>query len=594
MNMFDRATKLRWRRRFRRSRRQVEDIGVQAEEQLEQHIFKRLGRFALVRRFVVGWVALFALLISAVLLQLNWLGQHYQSAKPVTGGIFTEGIMGNFTNASPLYASGAVDSSVSKLVFAGLLKYDQNGVLQADLAARWSADDKGSVYKVTLKPDLKWQDGQPLTAEDVVFTYQIIQNPETKSPLNGSWQGVKIEAKDARTIVFTLPNALASFPYSLTNGIIPKHILKDVAPAQMRSVRFDTANPVGAGPFAWEGLEVTGDGPDQRHERIALKPNPYYHGGTPKLKRFVIQTFGDEKSMLKSYKDNELTAMSGLSSTSDLEKDISTQEYSISYMAEVGVFFRNSQEILADKKIRQALVAGVDTAGVLNELSYPAAPARGPLLPFQLGYNKDLTQLPYNVKLANQWLDEAGWVKGNDGYRTKAGKQLSFQLYAQSNNEYAAVTQRLQSMWKAIGVKVEVLLQSDEDLQRPVSDHRYDALLYGISLGRDPDVFAYWHSTQASSLAVNRLNFSEYKSTAADKALEAGRTRADPSLRAVKYKPFLEAWRTDAPAVMLYRPRYLYVSNTQIAGFNVTLLNNSSDRYANVENWMIRQAKIAN
>src|ERR1700712_2290802 len=103
--MINRTTKLRWRRRVRRSKRQVEELGNQAEEGLERHFFKRLSRLTKVRRFVAAWILLFVLMIGVVLFQTRSLGQYYLVKKPTNGGIFTEGILGSFTNASPLYAS---------------------------------------------------------------------------------------------------------------------------------------------------------------------------------------------------------------------------------------------------------------------------------------------------------------------------------------------------------------------------------------------------------------------------------------------------------------------------------------------------------
>jgi peptide/nickel transport system substrate-binding protein len=593
--MIDRTTKLRWRRRLRRSRRQVEDLGVQAEEQLEQHFIRRLSRLASVRRFIFGWTLLLLFLISGVVYQIMNLSHHYQTLEPVAGGIYSEGILGTFTNANPLYANSAVDSAVSRLLFAGLLKYDQNGKLVGDLAEKWSADETGTLYTVVLKPDLRWHDGHALTAADVLFTYQTIQNPDAKSSLFTSWQGIKVQAVNARTLTFAVPSVLASFPYSLTNGIVPKHLLAQVPVAQLRSIQFDTVSPVGSGPFRWEAIQVDGETPDTRRQQIALAPNKYYYNGAPKLQQFKIRTFMDEKSMVTSFQHKEIIAMSGLDATPDtFAKDANIREHNIPIMGQVGVFFRVPQEVLQDVKVRQALVQAVDQNGLLNSFGYPVIATHEPFLNFQLGYAKDLQQLPYNQAQAAKLLDQAGWVKGNDGIRTKGGKPLTFQLYSQSTSEYAHLTQQLQVAWRAIGVQAQVLLQPDTDIQDTVSKHAYDALLYGISLGPDPDVFAYWHSSQASTLSATRFNFSEYKSSVADKALEAGRTRTDPALRAVKYRPFLEAWRNDAPALLLYQPRYLYVTNGDVNGFRPRMINSNIDRYANVEQWMIKLGRVNN
>lgn len=590
--MVDRTTKLRWRRRMRRSRRQVEDLGVQAEEQIEQHFFKRLNRLATVRRFVASWVILIGLLIGGVFYQLSALGKHYQSVVPVPGGTLTEGILGSFTNANPLYATGPVDSAVSRLLFAGLLKYDEQNALVGDLAESWTANEAEKTYTVVLRPNLKWQDGEDLTADDVVFTYKTIQNPDARSPFFSSWQKIQVEKVNARTIRFTLPSALASFPHGMTNGIVPKHLLESTPPAQLRSIRFDTVEPIGSGPFKLSALEVSGDTPETRSEQLALVPNEYYYAGRPKLQQFKIKSFLSEKAMLADFEKRELTSMSGLTEVPDtFAKDTTVHDYNIPLTGEVGVFFRTTQEVLQDVKVRQALVQGVDQNEIIKGLGYPVRAVRSPLLPTQMGSNKDLVQLPYDTAQANKLLDEAGWVKGKDGIRTKNNLPLSFGLYAQNTSENTYITQKLQSSWRALGVDAKVLLQSDSDLQTNVAAHNYDALLYGISIGTDPDVFAYWHSSQGDSRAANRVNFSEYRSVTADRSLEAGRNRADPELRAIKYRPFLQAWRTDAPALMLYQPRYLYISREIIYNLNPKLMNRGSDRYANVHNWMIRTEK---
>ncbi len=591
--MIDRTTKLRWRRRFRQRKHQVEDLGFQAEENIERHFFKRLSRLADVRRFVVGWVLLFVLLIGGVVYQASTLGTYYKTLQPVAGGTYTEGILGSFTNANPIYATGPVDSAASRLLFASLLKYDDKNQLVTDLAESWSVDAKEMTYTVVLKKNLTWQDGKPLTAKDVVFTYKTIQDPDAKSPLLASWQGIQVSAKDDQTVTFVLPNALSAFPHSLVNGIIPVHILGAIPSAQMRATRFNTVDPIGSGPFVWDAVELSNDAVSDRQGRIGLLPNDRYHGGSPALSKYIIRFFANEKQMLTSFENHELTAMSGIESLADTFKtDESVRQYNIPLTAQVMVFFRNSQEILTDVKVRQALVQSIDQNDLLQNLGFPVIAAREPFLPNQPGYNAAVTQLNYDVKKANETLDQAGWALAADGIRAKAGKQLTFKLYSQSTSEYAYVTQKLQSDWRKIGVKVEVMLQPDSDLQNTVAYHSYDALLYGISLGPDPDAYAYWGSTQADERAANRVNFSEYKSAVADRALEGGRTRTDPVLRTQKYKPFLEAWRNDAPALALYQPRYLYVTRDTVFGLSPTVMNVATDRYSNVDNWMIRQEKV--
>jgi len=523
--MIDRSTKLRWRRRFRRSRRQVEDLGQQAEEQLERHLMKRISRLAQVRRFVVTWVFLLTLLGGGVIFQIQALSGYYQHLQPAPGGTFTEGVLGSFTNANPLYATGAVDSAVSRLVFAGLMRYDQSNQLVTDLAENWTVDEKGTVYTITLRKNLAWHDGKPLTANDVVFTYQVIQNADAKSPLASSWQGVKIEALDDRTVVFSLPNALIAFPYSLTNGIVPRHLLEGIPMSQLRSVNFNTLRPIGSGPFRWDAIEVIGSTPEDREQRIALLAYENYHLGKPKLNRFVVRSFHDEKRMLASFKGRELNSMAGLSILPDeLKNDGSLYDYNIPFTGQVMVFLKNSVEALQDFRVRRALTVATDTNEVIRGLGYPVIPSYEPLLIDHLGYDRQFTQFGYNPEEAVRILNEAGWLIGENGIRIKDGKPLTLQLYSQNTGEYTYVSQVLQRQWRAVGVDVQVLLQPDSDIQTAIASHKYDVLLYGIALGVDPDVFPYWHSSQADPRAPKRLNFSEYKSVVADRALEGGRT----------------------------------------------------------------------
>lgn len=590
--MIDRAKRLRWRRKFKRHYGQVEDLGVQVEARLERHFFKRLSRLFIVRRFVLGWVLLVSLLTAGSVVQLLALSRHYQELQPAPGGTFTEGILGVFTNANPLYASSPADSAVSRLLFSSLMKYDQNAKLVNDLAEKLEADDTGLIYTVTLRPDLFWHDGRPLTAEDVVFTYQTIQSPDARSPLFSSWNGVKVQATGTRTVVFTLPNVLSAFPHALTNGIVPKHLLAQTPVSQLRTDTFNTVNPVGSGPFQWGSIEVIGSNQINRQERIGLVPYEQYHGSPVRLQRFVLRTFRSEDLMIQSYAKGELNSMSGLRVLPDVLRDTGDiREYSVPLMGATMVFFKTTQAPLNDVKVRRALVQAVDTTNMIPILDYPVIRVDSPLLRSQLGYNEKVTQLSYNLKAAQKLLDEAGWKLDESGMRQKGGQPLTFRLHAQSTSEYASVTKAVQEAWQAVGVRVEVFLQEDAEIQSTVSRHDYDALLYGVSIGTDPDVFAYWHSSQIRP-GSGRLNMSEYKSDKADAALESGRTRVDTAVRAAKYKPFLEAWRTDAPALALYQPRYLYVTRGKIFGFTPGRFNSSTDRFSNIQDWMFRQEKV--
>ncbi|MCA1807566.1 MAG: ABC transporter substrate-binding protein, partial [Actinobacteria bacterium] len=189
--MIDPKLRLKWRRRIRKSKKQVAEAGFGADVRLERYLLRRVSRLVTVRRFVFTWIALLLLVMVGLFVQSRQLIPYYQEVRAVPGGTFREGILGSFTNANPLYASGSVDGAVSKLVFSGLFQYDQSNTLVGDLATHYEVNDDGTVYTVYLRDDVYWHDGEKFNAEDVLFTYQTIANPDARSPLFSSWRDTK-------------------------------------------------------------------------------------------------------------------------------------------------------------------------------------------------------------------------------------------------------------------------------------------------------------------------------------------------------------------------------------------------------------------
>lgn len=590
-----RLIRLRFRRRLRKGQQQVEEFGQQAEQSIEQHIFKRVNRLAPVRRFIASWLALILLIIVGLLFQNANLTTYFQTLKPVPGGIYNEGLTGTFTNANPLFAVNDVDSSVSHLLFAGLFSYNEQNDLVGDLASGYTVNDKGSVYTVTLKPDLYWQDGKPLTSKDVLYTYKTIQNPDAQSPLRSAWQGIEVTTPDDKTIVFTLPGPLAPFPYSMTNGIVPEHILGPVAVADLRSSDFNTAHPVGAGPFSWASVAVNGNDPATQEVQISLEPYARYHKGKPMLQQFNVHAFASKDKLLQSFKKGQLTAVAGLDSLpAQFKDDTAYQSHNFTLTAASMFFFNNSRPILNDPKLRQALVQATDVSRIIGQLDYTTLPVRAPLLRGQLAYDPKFQQAGYDAAAARTALDASGWVVGKDGIRTKDGKPFVIHSISSTNAEDRMVISQLEYQWLKLGIKLENQALSSTELENSMNSYDYDALLYGISIGVDPDVFAYWDSSQADLRAASRTNLSVYKNATADSALEAGRTRINPALRTIKYRPFLQVWQQDNPALGLYQPRFLYITHGYVGGLTDHTINRSTDRYGNVQNWEIRLARVTN
>jgi peptide/nickel transport system substrate-binding protein len=585
----DEDRKKLWKKNYRRRKKNALVLSRHADNQIEELLIRRFDRLVQVKKFVGIWVALFGFMFFSLVMQIRALGPHYQMLGPAPGGIYSEGLVGNFTNANPIYATGAADTSISRLIFSGLFKHDNNNKLVGDLATNWTLDNSQTRYTVKLKKDINWQDGQPFTADDVVFTYQMMQNIEAQSPFYASWQGIKLTKKDNYTVYFDLANPLSAFPYSLTNGIIPAHAFKGIKPTSMRTAPFNN-KPVGTGPFEWKYVEVTGKTDADREQRISLASNGDYWDAKPRLDGFNLTTFSSENNLVTAFSNKQINAMSGLEAVPDkLKSDKGIHVYTTPLTGAVMAFFNISHPILNDANVRKAMVTGVDRSNISNLLEYPVKQVDSPLLSSQLGYDPTIVEPDYNQDSANQLLEKAGWVSGGNN-RTKDDKPLKLTLAAQDTPAYTQVAQYLQTQWSKLGIRTDVHYYASDDLQKAViPSHDYDILLYGISIGVDPDVFAYWDSSQASISSQGHLNLSEYKSKAADQALESSRTRADAGLRVTKYKAFLGAWVADAPALALYQPNMIYVTRGPVFNYERKESNSSADRFYNVNAWMIRQ-----
>ena len=581
-----------FKKKYLKGINQFEQLTDDTTAKFEKNFIKRLNKLEPVWKFVTTWLAGALLVIFFVLVQIIHLSVYFQTNQFVPGGKLKEGILGSYSNSNPIYASTPVDSSVSNLVFAGLLKNDNSNHLVPSMASSYSVDQTGRIYTFKLRPNLKWQDGKPLTSSDVAFTFNLIQSPDAQSPLFTSWKGIAISAPDTNTVVFNLPTPLSSFPNSLTTGILPKHILSNISPANMRTIDFDTVSPIGSGPFSLVAVRSQGNTPDTAQQTIELKAFKNYWQGTAKLDGITIEAFHNKSMMISTFNSKKIDTMSGLVDVPVTGGSV--RALSIPLTAANMIFLKTTDPILSDLNVRKALLAATNKNQIVQALNYETKIVDEPLLKGQLAYDAKYSQSGYDPASAESILNADGWIKASDGIRYKSGKPLSIILSSPDSAEALETDNLLKTQWKKIGIDLRINALSDSDLKYAVSYHNYQALQYGISVGVDPDVYTYWDSSQTDPRSPFRLNLSEYSSKTADESLQAGRTRLDPALRAIKYQQFLSAWQSDVPAIGLYQPRYLYVSNLEISGLNPTAVNSDSDRYNNVVNWEIRQAKVTN
>lgn len=557
------------------------DLQTNSSKHVKKHFVKRTDRIDGLKRFISGWILLVVLLCVATIATFLQLRSQSRVSAPASGGIYTEGLIGTINNLNPLFSNGSVDESTAKLLFNGLFRHDVNGELVPDLASSIKVDENHKLYTITLRDDVYWHDGRKLTAADVAYTIGAIQNPETRSTLFASWQGIKVTAPNDKEVTFELPAPFAPFPNALTVSILPKHLLDSIKNSRLRTAPFNT-QPIGTGPFAFAALRDE----EGKQQQVELRKNSNYFRGAPRLDRFVIHTYPDDESLSAALKNREITAAVDLKSDSveTFSKDSSIRPTDIPLNSGVFAFFKTSAPLLSDANVRTALAQAVDRQAILKLFNTRYASLKTPLLPSQLGFDAAYSQQS-NLVEADQKLTAAGWIKQANGTRVKDGQTLELSLTTANTPQYTALAAELQKQWSAVGVSIKPQLLPPEQLQQnALSAHAYDILLYGISIGYDPDVYAYWHSSQAR---VGGLNFSEWKSSRADSSLETARTRLEPILRTARYKTFLDEWLKSTPAVALYQPRVNYAYHQNATGFVAFPVTSASERLTNVEQWTV-------
>lgn len=531
-----------------------------------------------VERFVFSWVAVFILSAGVVLYQNYQIEAHYLTDGPREGGEFVEGVVGEVNAINPIFSGNRTSRIAETLLFQSLFTYDGNGEIVPELARDHAISENSAVYTVHLRENARWHDGEPITAEDVVFTFRTIQNPDTGSSLQPAWRDVDIKAVDKHTVQFTLPNPFAPFLDQLTTGIVPAHILRQTKPSQLRVAEYNQS-PIGSGPFVFD--EISG-------QRIHLEANTEFPGKTPKVEEFDIAMYTDTEAMITAYDRGEISAMvaDGNLDIRSMDNRDRSNVQKVDLPSQVFAFINT--ERISNTKVRRALTRGINRPRVAESLPGEFVTADSPLLPGHLGYMS--AQMPYDAGKAKTLLDKAGWTVEGEKARKRNGKSLSIDIVTQQVPHYINAANTVANQWKQLGIETDVQAVDSTNLQQDfIRPRNYDVLLFGVSVGRDPDVYAYWHSSQTGSTG---RNLSQYQSVVVDSSLENGRTRFNKKLRAAKYETFQKTWRSDAPAVALYRLHDYYVWRTEARGIEIENIARTIDRFYNVEDWTIRTQPV--
>lgn len=559
---------------------------------------------------------------------------------PKPGGEYTEAVIENQPKyLNPLFSfTSDIDQDLTYLTYSGLFVYQNGQTLTPNLAAKYtlSADEK--TYEITLKPNLRWSDNEPVTADDILFTWDMIQNPEVDSPLYSSFAGIKVEKIDDLTVRFTLKQPFAPFLSSLTAGILPEHIWSNIPPANFK-LATNNLKPVGTG--AWKFYKLTKDNLG-RIQTFALSRNEYFAGPAPYLEKLNFKFYTNYQEAMGALRGQTIDALSF--APAEIKNQFPGKYmrfYNYRLPQYTALFFNaNHEPALKDGGLRIALSKAIDKPGLVDKiLNNSGVAITGPILPGQLGFDETIkniydptasnnyldknwsrlepenyfklqyaalqknyqaelaalkassSSLPQTISAAEQRINQTITKTVRDGmdpaqpfYRkNKENKILSLTITTVDKPEYLTAAKAVSNAWKQIGVKTAVVSLSSQQISRDaLRNHNYQVLLYGEIVGADPDVFPFWHSSQIN---YPGLNLSLYSDRNVDKLLEDARAMSNQSKRAENYKKFQQIIAKEAPAIYLYKPLHLIAINSAIKGVSLISGITPSDRYENINQW---------
>lgn len=565
-----------FKKRGQKFAKKWERFSAQAREDSREHIkenlISRLPNAKRVRLLILEWALLIVVIISLALTQSFWYSQSYTVQAYTDGGVYSEATLGNVNSLNPLFATTNSEKALSKLLFATLATVDYSGHVGLGLAASIVPDDTGKTWTVTLKDGLKWSDGEPITIEDVLYTVNLTKDPTVNTSFSTNFSGVTVEQCES-SLVFTLPSTYADFAATLNIPILPKHILGETPANKVLEHSFSNT-PITSGAFNFNASQSANTGNDKI---IYLTANPNYYKGAPMLNSFAIRTYSSTADIVTALSNGEVTATAELSALDGelLSSDL-VYEKQTTIANGVYAFLNTTSPLLSNTSVRQAIQRGINMQQVRSVLDGEEA-LDYPVLQSEIELNNYPALPAYDPAAAKAMIEQAG-VSGQ-----------TIQLATISSGYFPELAAEFEAGLEALGfnVKLSVYNAGQDFLMNVVRTRNYDILLYEIELGADPDLFAYYHSSQASA---SGLNLSNYRNALIDDLILSARGTMNETLRVAKYESFLQQWVNDVPAIGIYQASLTYYFNKNVRAFSEDdHLVYATDRFVDVEYWAVNK-----
>lgn len=533
-------------------------------------------------------------LVSAIISLTRYTKSHTHLI-PQPGGQYREASVGQPRYLNPiLSSSNDLDSDITRLVYSSLFRLDHKLELQNDLAKSYEVSANQTKYTIHLREDVRWHDGEPFTADDVVFTIRSIQTPDYSSPLASSFQGVTVTKDNDYAVSFTLQQPYALFLNSLTVGIAPQHVWEDIPPKNA-SLAEQILKPVGTGPMKFSEITTrrkTGD-----ITSLQLIRNSDYYGQSPYLDDITFVFFPTHEEAVQALLTDQVEGLSflPLRFVDRLKGRASLTAHRLLLPQYFALFFnQNKNDILADAGVRAALALATDRQAIVDDaLQGQGDPLHLPIPAGVFAYHQEFGQPSPNPEAAKQNLEGAGWKDGDgDGIREKGDKRLRLALTTTDWPEYSRTAELIQKQWREVGVEVEIQSLGAGTIQQiAVRPREYEILLFGEVLPAEPDPYPFWHSTQTRSPG---LNLALFKDEAVDKLLEEARRTSNRDERRDKYLAFQEKLLELNPAIILYRPYYLFAHKSKLRGVQAENVDLPAGRFNEVESWHLKVQRVWN
>lgn len=577
-------------RKARVARTSFDKNGRKISKHARNFLGGRLDNLRMVRRGVIIWLTAVAVLTSFALIQILFAWQSHQVMAPADGGVYAEGVVDKISTLNPIFATTKNEIAGSSLMYSGMFSYDRDNKLAGNLVSTWSTKD-GKTWDFKLRENAFWSDGQKISADDIVFTMNLIKNSAVGSPLYGIFAKDSVSKINDHEIKIELPTAYMSLPYTLTFGILPQHSLKDISPASVRNVmNTDFSQNIVSGPFKYSSRENLANG----QTIWKFSPNEKFSQNA-RISSLTIRTYESQNKLIDGLNSGEINAASAvrMSDAANLKADRKLTQETLN--DGVFVIFNTNSSAVSDQSVREALRLGADretlrksaTTGELTSVD----PLDSPIANGVYDSVDALKQPDFNLKAAEEKLDNAGWkINEKSRFREKDGKKLTINLVTIQDTDYARVAKELVSEWKKLGVDAQ-LTESDQSSANDsyLTPRNYDVLVYDLHLGADPDEFAYWSSTEATEKG---LNFANYSNKRADLALNGGRQQFDETARKARYVDFVKRWQQDVPAIALYQPKYYYITTGSANSVNNLPLVDSTARFRDVSEWTVNSQSV--